>query len=181
MNGRKRQAGNTLLLLLAAIATGAALCMSMVWPKVVEARSQAKEAVESAAQYSEAVRLSNASMAKTISALDQQQEKSNALESRLRRALSRSADCSLGGDVGSVLRDAVPADPGPSAADQGGAEAADPAVGGGAGTVEVDGRPVSCQAIAVWATRNIAIAKDNSLLLEEAVRQYELNRAARGQ
>lgn len=168
-----------MLMLLAAVAAGAALCLAFIWPLLSDAREQRDEAIESMESYAEVARLSSASWSLAVGRLNAQQEKSNALESRLRRALSRDPDCSLGGDVGGVLRDAVPPVAGAAAADQGRPEAADPAVGGGAGVVEVDGRPVSCHAVALWAVRNIAISKENSLLLEEAVEQYELNRASR--
>lgn len=146
--------------------------------KLADAKRDAEEARNELSLAAETQRLSNASMARSQETIKQLHGEADALQTKLRRALARSPDCSLGADVGGLLRDAVPSDPGAAASREVGAKAADPVVGDRSGAVEVEGRPVSCKAIAVWATRNIAISNENSELFSEAVRQYEIARGA---
>lgn len=103
-------------------------------------------------------------------------EKSDVIGQRLRAALARTPDCSLGADAGRVLRDVVQA-PGATAGpgDQARPDAADPAVAGGGGDqVEIDGQPVSCKAVAEWAQRNIAICQQDAVRFRGAIRSYEV-------
>lgn len=183
MNTLKKQAWNIAIYLAVAIAAAAlagAWTYSFFKPALAQAVEGERKAKQALADAVELQRLSNASMARTLARVDELKESSNALQSKLNRALARSADCSLSGDVGRVLRDAVPADPGAAASSEVRAKAAAALVADRSGTVEVDGRPVSCKAIAVWATKNIAISQENSELFSEAVRQYEIVREAYG-
>lgn len=179
MNTPRKQAGVIAAYLALALALIAGLGVFVVMSeRLAEARQEAKQARESLDLAREVQRLSNASMSRSQEKINELKGDADALQARLRRAMARTPDCNLGADVGRVLRDAVPADPGAAARREVRPQAADPAVGDRSGTVEVEGRPVSCQAIAVWATRNIAISNENSELFSEAVRQYEIVRGA---
>lgn len=108
--------------------------------------------------------------------LSEAKEKSDAIAKQLRAALARSPDCTLGADAGRVLRDAIPttsSTTGPR--DQARPDSVDSAVADrGGDQVEVDGRPVSCKAVAEWAQRNIGICQQDAVRFRGAIQSYEV-------
>lgn len=116
-----------------------------------------------------------------------EQEKNRDLETQLQLALKSVRDCSLGPDVGRVLRDAVPdtkpapvADRVPQRPEASGVAGAGGAGDQGAGSrepvIEVEGREVSCKAVAEWAVRNVGIAQENAVEHRGVMEQYEIVR-----
>lgn len=168
---------NTVAMLIAAALFVALGVSAAVWfLNAGEAKAREEIAQSSVREFKRAAEGLQVVSAQKDADLAKAKEKSDAIGQRLRAALARTPDCTLGADAGRVLRDVVP-DAGSSAGpgDQAGANPADPTVpGGGGDRVEIEGRPVSCKAVAEWAQRNIAICQQDAVRFRGSIQSYEV-------
>lgn len=149
--------------------------------KVSAAEQKAKDATQTLKDERELRKVVDQNAENVGKSLEAQKELTRVAQSRLSPALAKSPDCSLSPGAGRVLRDVVPqpANPAPEQRAEDWSKQADSAGGGRAGDqVEVDGRPVSCKAIAEWATRNIGIAQADAVRHQGVIDQYEIVRGA---